>query len=497
MAWMSSLGPSSRPLLARRGGEGENIGCWSKRLRSSYLRANNGRDVSPSELIQAIDSALGGEASEFVCGNPLLDQIVDQADDFTATQDDLVMFENALRALRDRFDVDAEVEVAHDGPFLNVAQGDGESLEAYHGRVLSIYRARGGRDKPVFADQPALTALEVSSISEWVYRFVLGLRDESLAHDAIDRGVLMFDSFRSAFQIVKESSGRLDVKVNVARAMAQQARINLIEEWFKQQLGHSANEELSRAYGLPNSLFDACGGPRDQAVPAQPSMSAQGISGGWNYYQPDQAYFPPVPQQRYDYWPQQTNVFQSAPAPAPAPVQARNATVDVSDWCPPMEHEETEVAVVEDVITIEDAAIVEDVILVEDITAVEDVAAVEDVIIVEDVVAVEDVAAVEDVITVEDVVAVEDVAVEGVTTDEDVTADEDEILPSVLVPLVREKAVKRSTRALSEILIRGCEGIGPVIWKGLVAFLMEPWMIDREVPTQIRSSRESSSLRSD
>ncbi|KAG6178200.1 hypothetical protein E4U27_003897 [Claviceps purpurea] len=231
------------------------------------------------------------------------------------------MFENALRALRDRFDVDAEVEVAHDGPFLNVAQGDGESLEAYHGRVLSIYRARGGRDKPVFADQPALTALEVSSISEWVYRFVLGLRDESLAHDAIDRGVLMFDSFRSAFQIVKESSGRLDVKVNVARAMAQQARINLIEEWFKQQLGHSANEELSRAYGLPNSLFDACGGPRDQAVPAQPSMSAQRISGGWNYYQPDQAYFPPVPQQRYDYWPQQTNVFQSAPAPAPAPVQ--------------------------------------------------------------------------------------------------------------------------------------------------------------------------------
>ncbi|KAG6208941.1 hypothetical protein E4U50_003198 [Claviceps purpurea] len=452
------------------------------------------------------------------------------------------MFENALRALRDRFDVDAEVEVAHDGPFLNVAQGDGESLEAYHGRVLSIYRARGGRDKPVFADQPALTALEVSSISEWVYRFVLGLRDESLAHDAIDRGVLMFDSFRSAFQIVKESSGRLDVKVNVARAMAQQARINLIEEWFKQQLGHSANEELSRAYGLPNSLFDACGGPRDQAVSAQPSMSAQGISGGWNYYQPDQAYFPPVPQQRYGYWPQQTNVFQSAPAPAPAPVQypavlapvfapvpvpgsapalapapvfattpapapvfapapvpvrARNATVDVSDWCPPMEHEETEVAVVEDVITIEDAAIVEDVIVVEDTTAVEDVAAVEDVIIVEDVVAVEDVAAVEDVITVEDVVAVEDVAVEGVTTDEDVTADEDEILPSFLVPLVREKAVKRSTRALSEILIRGCEGIGPVIWKGLVAFLMEPWMIDREVPTQIRSSRESSSLRSD
>ncbi|KAG6305085.1 hypothetical protein E4U45_000790 [Claviceps purpurea] len=125
----------------------------AKRLRSSYLRANNGRDVGPSELIQAIDSALGEEASEFVCGNPLLDQIVDQADDFTATQDDLVMFENALR---DRFDVDAEVEVAHDGPFPNVVQGDGESLDAYHGRVLAVFRARGGRDKPISPDQPHL-----------------------------------------------------------------------------------------------------------------------------------------------------------------------------------------------------------------------------------------------------------------------------------------------------------------------------------------------------
>ncbi|KAG6273861.1 hypothetical protein E4U48_002710 [Claviceps purpurea] len=95
-------------------------------------------------------------------------------------------------------------------------------------------------------------------------------------------------------------------------------------------------------------------------------------------------------------------------------------------------------------------------------------------------------ATVEDVAVVEDVIVEDVTTVEDVTADADVTADEDEILPSVLVPLVREKAVKRSTRALSEILIRGCEGIGPVIWKGLVAFLMEPWMIDREVPTQIR-----------
>ncbi|KAG6300412.1 hypothetical protein E4U09_006884 [Claviceps aff. purpurea] len=87
----------------------------------------------------------------------------------------------------------------------------------------------------------------------------------------------------------------------------------------------------------------------------QPSMPAQGISGGWNYYQPDQAYFPPVPQHRYADWPQQANVFQfpavpapapataPAPVPVPVPVRARYATVDVSDFCSPMEHEEREV----------------------------------------------------------------------------------------------------------------------------------------------------------
>ncbi|KAG6289059.1 hypothetical protein E4U09_005217 [Claviceps aff. purpurea] len=328
-----------------RGGEGENIACWLKRLRSSYLRANIGRDVGPSELIQAIDSALGGEASEFVCGNPLLDQIVDQADDFTATQDDLVMFENALR---DRFDVNAEVGVAHDGPFPNVVQGDSELLDAYHGRVLAVFRARGGRDKPISPDQPQLTLFEVTGVNEWIHRFVLGLQDKVLLAESINQGALSSNSLRSALQIVKKFSGLLDVKTNIARAMAQQTRVSLIDGWFRQQLSHSANEELSRAYGLPSSLFD-------QTVP--------------NYCQPDQAYFPPVPQQRYAYWPQQANVFQSAPAPAPAPVpvpvpalapapvfapapvpvpvRARYATVDVLDLCPPMEHEETEVEATE------------------------------------------------------------------------------------------------------------------------------------------------------
>ncbi|KAG5930757.1 hypothetical protein E4U59_000894, partial [Claviceps monticola] len=284
-----------------KGGEGENIGHWLKRLRSSYFRANNGRDVGPSELIQAIDSALCGEASEFVCENPLLDHIVDQADNFAASAEDLALFESTLQ---DHFKAKEEVGLAQDCPFPNVVQGDGESLDAYHGRVLAVYRARGGRDKPVSPDQPPLTLFEVTSVNEWIHRFVLGLQDKVLLAESINQGALSSDSLRSALQIVKKASSLLEVKSNMARTMAQQARLDLIDGWFRQQLGHSANEELSRAYGLPSSLFD-------QAVP--------------NYYQPDQAYFSPVPRQRYAYWPEQENVFQFPPVPAPAPVFAPSA----------------------------------------------------------------------------------------------------------------------------------------------------------------------------
>ncbi|KAG6104276.1 hypothetical protein E4U31_002090 [Claviceps sp. LM219 group G6] len=362
----------------------------------------------------------------------------------------------------------------------------------------------------------------------------------------------------------------------MARQMAQQARLGLIDGWFRQQLGHSANEEMSRAYGLPKSLFDACGGPRDPAVPAQPSMSAQGISGGWNYYQPNQVHFPPVPQQGYAYWPQQANVFQFAPAPAPAfapapvpvaapapipapapapipvyspalvPVRARYTTVDVSDLCPPMEYEETEVLAPERVeyefptfeaVGVSYAAAVNAMIeasvlcladehekgLIVPVEHVEDSsptveavdvetgvnplpfqhhehedATVEDVITIKDADVVEDITTAEDV-TDEDLPLRPTQSLEGVDEDtpESVSAldkresmsvtdmiDEDEVPLPLSVPLVREKTVKGNARAFSEIW--GCEGIGSVALKGVIAFLMQPWMINRELPTQVR-----------
>ncbi|KAG6105152.1 hypothetical protein E4U14_005288 [Claviceps sp. LM454 group G7] len=111
-----------------------DIRSWLKKLRRSYRRVNGNQDVSPSDLTQVMDAAM------FVGKNALLGQIVDHVDDLTATVENLVLFESTLQ---DHFDIKAVVEVAHDGLFRNVVQGDGELLDAYHGRVLSIYRGRG------------------------------------------------------------------------------------------------------------------------------------------------------------------------------------------------------------------------------------------------------------------------------------------------------------------------------------------------------------------
>ncbi|KAG6282051.1 hypothetical protein E4U09_000809 [Claviceps aff. purpurea] len=248
---------------------------WVKRLRRSYRRVNNGKDVGPSDIIQAIDSALAGEASKFVEKDSLLRQIVNQADDFTATADDLVLFESGLR---DRFNVDAEVGIGHDGPFPNIAQGEGESLDAYQGRVLSIYRARGGRDKPVTSDQPQLTPLEISSISEWVHRLVLGLRDGALMSEAIDCGVLSSDSLRSALQQIKKSGALLEAKAKMARAVAERTRVNFMEGYIRQHSGHSANEELSRARvsghadDTAATIYGCAGNFRKLVSPASPDL---------------------------------------------------------------------------------------------------------------------------------------------------------------------------------------------------------------------------------
>ncbi|KAG6043021.1 hypothetical protein E4U17_001138 [Claviceps sp. LM77 group G4] len=91
----------------------------------------------------------------------------------------------------------------------------------------------------------------------------------------------------------------------MARDMAQQTRL-----WPHRWVG---------AYGLPNALFDAWGGPRGQAVPGRASVTI--------YLFPARALAP---------------VSASASAPAPVPARARYATVDASDLCPPMEHGETE-----------------------------------------------------------------------------------------------------------------------------------------------------------
>ncbi|KAG6232754.1 hypothetical protein E4U26_004267 [Claviceps purpurea] len=109
----------------------------------------------------------------------------------------------------------------HDGPFPNVEQDDGESLDAYQYRVLSIYRGRGGRDKPVTGqavtpDQPQLTPFEVSTLDSralrWIHRLVLGLQDKALMSESINHGVLSSDltgseDRRTDYQKIQRYSG--------------------------------------------------------------------------------------------------------------------------------------------------------------------------------------------------------------------------------------------------------------------------------------------------
>ncbi|KAG6254363.1 hypothetical protein E4U23_006382 [Claviceps purpurea] len=178
-----------------------DITSWLKKFRRAYRRANGNRDPGPSDLIQAMDSALTGDATTFVGNSTLLSHIVDQADKFAATTEDLALFESTLQ---DHYVVKTEVGIGHDSPFPNVAQIDGESIDTYHGRVLAAFRARGGRDKPVSSDQPPLTLYEATGVNEWIHRFVLGLLDKVLLAESINQGALSSDSLRSALQIVKK-----------------------------------------------------------------------------------------------------------------------------------------------------------------------------------------------------------------------------------------------------------------------------------------------------
>ncbi|KAG5928843.1 hypothetical protein E4U60_007602, partial [Claviceps pazoutovae] len=119
--------PQSVPLFDGSG----DFKSWSRRLIRDYRRANGKEDPHPSSMIQALDNAIVGDAATFVGSNPLLSQIVEQADAFTATAEDLALFQCTLQ---DYYGVKSEASAAHDGPIPHVAQGDGESLDAYYAR---------------------------------------------------------------------------------------------------------------------------------------------------------------------------------------------------------------------------------------------------------------------------------------------------------------------------------------------------------------------------
>ncbi|KAG6141145.1 hypothetical protein E4U38_006960 [Claviceps purpurea] len=359
----------------------EDAGRWLKRLRRSYRILNDNQDVNPSDLVQAIDCALKGEALAFLNSSPHLQDIIDRADRYVASSEDLVALQNALT---DRFTVHLVGEKIPVGTNVEIRQHDDEPLDAYHSRVLRVLRRAGGRDKPLAPEVTPLTQLEAHTLECFIHRFVRGLRDKSLMQEAIRRDVLSVDSLKSAAELVKRALVSQESKAEFARYAAQDAKYGLMEEYIRRQSGVSANEELSRAYGLYPGLVDVWGGSDDAPVAVhslmaqlQPSMAHLGISGAWNGATETRTpYHPPIPRQGQFDWPQQANAFHisaasfqsayvpatapaitpaiapataSAPAPAPVPVFARYARVEVSELCFADEHEEAQIAPVEHV----------------------------------------------------------------------------------------------------------------------------------------------------
>ncbi|KAG6111744.1 hypothetical protein E4U14_002282 [Claviceps sp. LM454 group G7] len=112
-----------------------DLKSWSRRLIRDYRHANGNTDPSPSSMIQALDSAIVGDAAMFVGSNPLLSQIVEQADAFTATAEDSALFRCTLQ---DHYGVKSEVAAVHDGPIPHVVHSSPEGYTE-KGQIL-----RGG-----------------------------------------------------------------------------------------------------------------------------------------------------------------------------------------------------------------------------------------------------------------------------------------------------------------------------------------------------------------
>ncbi|KAG6282251.1 hypothetical protein E4U09_000729, partial [Claviceps aff. purpurea] len=259
---------------------------WLKKIRRAFRNANGGHDVEPSFHIQAIDDALEGEAVAFLWSSPQLRLVVERADAYSASSGDLLELEDALK---ERFAVSYENAQTLASASAEIAQNDGESLDSYLCRVLALLRRAGGRDKPLGANQEPLTQLEAFNLDEFIQRFVRGLHNKELIQEAIYRDVLAADSLRSAAEVIKRAARILESRKEEALSRARSARIPLMEQYIRNRSGVSANEELSRAYGLHPDLTDTWGGSMDNSVPLdslmarlQPSMAHLGIPGAWS-----------------------------------------------------------------------------------------------------------------------------------------------------------------------------------------------------------------------
>ncbi|KAG5950276.1 hypothetical protein E4U58_001717, partial [Claviceps cyperi] len=396
-------------------------------------------------------------------------------------------------------------------------QGADEPLFAYHTRVVGLLRRAGGKDTPSGDDTP-LSVSEKYILNDFVRRFVQGLADKSLVQEAITQNVLAADSLKSAYERIRQASSIQLAKTELARAVAQETKISLMEEYIRQSSGCSANEELSRAYRLPHGLIDVWGGTGSHSLHVdalmaqlQPSMSHLGIQARWSDSHAAEPAFDLAAgdtanlHQLRNTTPRERQVATESESNADAiecscddSIRLGEDAPDDGQCCglaagtqyvgPPVRTRY--VAVVAELESSADADDVkrprDDSQLVEYRGLHEGKTGIRATVgeVVDGQVTLRPIPKSPDKVDEDIVEILEAVPASGKRQGMSITkvcGDDETSLPRA-VPLFGEKTVKRSIPALSEIW--RCEGIGPVVLKGLVAFLMQPWMINRELPTQ-------------
>jgi hypothetical protein len=152
-----------------------NATRWLKAIKADFKR--EGIDLTPSNFLDAIYIQLDGEAADWADSNPTILRILEDSQDATVAQQQLV--EDSLKA---RFSsaitdqaTDAQAELD------NFEQNKEESLTSYYQRAVTLLTTFTIRD-PCPRSAP-LTILETTILKKIIKSYVVGLQDVALRNE--------------------------------------------------------------------------------------------------------------------------------------------------------------------------------------------------------------------------------------------------------------------------------------------------------------------------